>query len=98
MSDTPQEGALARVPRQPYDIVPQQGIDSAMVTTAFGLSGYKVVRTYGIVRGIVVRSRSLFGNIGAAFQVLLGGNISLYTRLCEQTRLEAFQVMLQHAA
>ena len=90
--------ALTKVPHPPYELVPGQTIQSSMVTTAFTLDGYRVVRTLGLVRGIVVRSRSLFGNIGAAFQMLLGGNISLYTRLCEQTRNEAFEIMLRHTA
>src|SRR5580658_1183073 len=69
-----------------------------MVTTAFTLDGYKIVRSLGVVRGIVVRSRSLFGNIGAGLQTLVGGNITLLTNLCEQTRGQAFDLMLQHAA
>jgi uncharacterized protein YbjQ (UPF0145 family) len=70
----------------------------AMVTTQFELDGYKVVRTLGIVRGIVVRSRSIFGTIGAGLQTILGGNITLLTNLCEKTRAESFELMLQHAA
>jgi uncharacterized protein YbjQ (UPF0145 family) len=69
-----------------------------MVTTQFELDGYHVVRTLGVVRGIVVRSRSIFGTIGASLQTILGGNITLLTNLCEKTRAEAFDVMLQHAA
>ena len=69
-----------------------------MVTTQFELDGFKVVRTLGVVRGIVVRSRSIFGTIGAGLQTLIGGNITLLTNLCEKTRGEAFDVMLQHAA
>jgi uncharacterized protein YbjQ (UPF0145 family) len=61
------------------------------------LPGYKVLRNHGVVRGVLVRSRSIFGNIGAAFQTLAGGNITLYTELCEKTRQDAFEVMLQHA-
>lgn len=68
-----------------------------MVSTAFDLSGYRVVRTLGVVRGIVVRSRSIFGTIGAGFQTLVGGNITLLSNLCEKTRAEAFDLMLQHA-
>ncbi len=67
------------------------------VTTAFELPGYRVVRTIGIVRGIVVRSRSLLGTLGASLQTLVGGNITLLSELCEKTREEAFQLMLQHA-
>src|SRR6185503_1044147 len=68
-----------------------------MVTTQFELDGYKVVRTLGVVRGIVVRSRSVIGTIGASLQTLIGGNITLLTNLCEKTREEAFDLMLQHA-
>ncbi len=67
-------------------------------TTAFTLSGYTVVKELGIVRGIIVRSRSIFGNIGAAFQTLVGGNITLYTELCEKTREDAYEMMMMHAA
>ena len=69
-----------------------------MTTTQFELHGYEVVRTLGLVRGIVVRSRSIFGTIGAGLQTLIGGNITLLTNLCEKTRQEAFDLMLQHAA
>jgi len=69
-----------------------------MVTTQFELDGFHVVRTLGVVRGIVVRSRSIFGTIGASLQTLVGGNITLLTNLCEKTRSEAFDLMLQHAA
>ena len=69
-----------------------------MVTTQFELDGFKVTRTLGVVRGIVVRSRSIFGTIGAGLQTILGGNITLLTNLCEQTREHAFDLMLQHAA
>ena len=69
-----------------------------MVTTQFELDGYHVTRTLGVVRGIVVRSRSIFGTIGASLQTLVGGNITLLTNLCEKTRSEAFDLMLQHAA
>jgi len=71
-------------------------IPHSMTTTAFTLDGYKTVETLGVVRGITVRSRSVFGNIGAGFQILFGGNISLYTRLCEQAREEAFNLMVKH--
>jgi uncharacterized protein YbjQ (UPF0145 family) len=69
-----------------------------MVTTALELPGYRIVRNLGIVRGIVVRSRSLVGTIGASLQTLVGGNITLYTELCEKAREDAFELMLQHAA
>jgi uncharacterized protein YbjQ (UPF0145 family) len=68
-----------------------------MVTTQLDLHGYEVVRTLGLVRGIIVRSRSVFGTIGASLQTLVGGNISLLTDLCEKTREEALDLMLQHA-
>ena len=68
-----------------------------MVTTQFELDGYRATRTLGVVRGIVVRSRSIFGTIGAGLQTLVGGNITLLTNLCEKTRQEAFDLMLQHA-
>jgi len=69
-----------------------------MVTTQFELDGFRIVRTFGVVRGIVVRSRSIVGTIGASLQTILGGNITLLTNLCEKTRAEAFDLMLQHAA
>jgi uncharacterized protein YbjQ (UPF0145 family) len=69
-----------------------------MVTTQFELDGFRVLRTLGVVRGITVRSRSIFGTIGASLQTLVGGNITLLTNLCERTRAEAFDLMLQHAA
>ena len=68
-----------------------------LTTTAFEIAGYRILRSYGVVRGIIVRSRSLIGNIGAGFQSLFGGNITLYTELCERARDDAFQQMLQHA-
>jgi uncharacterized protein YbjQ (UPF0145 family) len=69
-----------------------------MVTTAFTLDGYRIVRNLGLVRGIIVRSRSIVGTMGATLQTLVGGNITLFTNLCEQTREHAFDLMLQHAA
>ncbi|GAP65142.1 hypothetical protein MBSD_n0431 [Mizugakiibacter sediminis] len=69
-----------------------------MVTTGTELAGHRVVRQLGVVRGITVRSRSVIGNIGAALQTLVGGNISLYTELCERAREDAFELMLEHAA
>lgn len=73
-------------------------IPHGMVTTANDLHGYRVTRTLGLVRGVTVRSRSVVGNIGAALQTLVGGNITIYTELCEKAREEAFELMLQHAA
>ena len=73
-------------------------INLDFVTTAFELPGHRIIRNVGVVRGIVVRSRSIFGTIGAGLQTLVGGNITLLTNLCEKTRAEAFDLMLQHAA
>src|SRR5438067_978927 len=73
-------------------------MDPTMTTTAFALDGYRTVKTFGVVRGIIVRSRSIFGTIGAGLQTLVGGNISLFTNLCERTRSDAFELMLRHAA
>jgi uncharacterized protein YbjQ (UPF0145 family) len=73
-------------------------VSVAMVTTTLDLPGQKIVRNLGVVRGIVVRSRSIVGNIGAALQSLVGGNITLYSELCEKARDDAFKLMLQHAA
>ena len=72
-------------------------IAHSMVTTAFTLDGYTTVRNFGLVRGIIVRSRSIVGTIGATLQTIVGGNITLLTNLCEQTREHAFDLMLQHA-
>lgn len=72
-------------------------IFSDKVTTAFELPGQRVVQNMGIVRGVVVRSRSLVGSIGAALQTLFGGNITLYTQLCERARHDAYELMLKHA-
>jgi uncharacterized protein YbjQ (UPF0145 family) len=69
-----------------------------MVTTSQELPGYRIVRNYGIVRGIIVRSRSLLGSIGAGLQTIIGGNITILTELCEKTREEAYELMMQHAA
>lgn len=73
-------------------------VEAHMITTAFTLDGYQITRNLGIVRGIIVRSRSIFGTIGASFQTLVGGNITLLTKLCEETRAHAFERMSQHAA
>ena len=73
-------------------------VEPIMVTTSMELPGYRIVRNFGIVRGIIVRSRSLLGSIGAGLQTILGGNITLFTELCENTREEAYELMLQHAA
>jgi len=72
-------------------------LDQSMVTSAVELPGYKIVRNLGLVRGIVVRSRSIVGNLGAALQTIVGGNITILTDLCEKTREDAFELLLQHA-
>jgi len=72
-------------------------MNDSMTTTAFELPGYRTVKTIGVVRGIIVRSRSIVGNIGAALQTLVGGNITIFTELCEKTRSDAFLQMLAHA-
>ena len=68
-----------------------------MVTTAFELPNYRIIQNLGIVRGIVVRSRNIFATIGASLQTIVGGNITVWTNLCEQTRVDAFDIMIQHA-
>ncbi|HXN22289.1 MAG TPA: YbjQ family protein [Candidatus Dormibacteraeota bacterium] len=73
-------------------------IDMTLVTTANEISGYRIVRTLGIVRGIIVRSRSILGTLGAALQTIVGGNITILTELCEKTREDAFELMMEHAA
>jgi uncharacterized protein YbjQ (UPF0145 family) len=72
-------------------------MDTTLVTTAFTLDGYRIVRNLGLVRGITVRSRSIIGTVGAGLQTIFGGNISLLQELCEKTRQEAYVIMLQHA-
>jgi uncharacterized protein YbjQ (UPF0145 family) len=82
----------------PYEISPPRySVSHHMVTTAFELPNFRVTQNLGVVRGIVVRSRNVFVNIGAAFQTLVGGNITAWTQLCEQTRKDAFEIMIQHA-
>ena len=71
-------------------------MNGMMVTTAFSFDGYRIIKNLGVVRGITVRSRSIFGNIGAGIQTLFGGNISLYQELCEKARADAFTIMAQH--
>ena len=72
-------------------------VDRNLITTAFDLAGFRIKDNMGLVRGIVVRSRSLIGNIGAGLQTLFGGNITLYTELCERARLDAYRLMVDHA-
>ena len=83
---------------QPAEVTYASPIPHDMVTTAFVLDGYTIKRNFGLVRGIIVRSRSIVGTIGASLQTIVGGNITLFTKLCEQTREHAFDLMLQHAA
>ena len=83
----------------PYRVSdPRFSVSPQMVTTAFELPGYRVTQNLGIVRGIIVRSRSIVANIGAGLQTLVGGNITAWTKLCEETRSEAFEIMIQHAS
>lgn len=86
------------VQRVPYAVSPPRySVSHQMVTTAFELPNYRVVQNLGVVRGIVVRSRNVFATIGASFQTLLGGNITMWTSMCEQARADAFEIMIQHA-
>jgi len=72
-------------------------MDHKLITTAFSIDGFRVKENLGVVRGIVVRSRSLFGTIGASLQTIVGGNITLFTQLCEKTRNDSFELMVSHA-
>ena len=91
MSDSMQQ-------RVPYAVSPPRySVSHQMVTTAFELPNFRVVQNHGVVRGIVVRSRNVFATIGAGLQTLVGGNITVFTTLCEQTRNDAFDIMIQHA-
>ena len=84
--------------RVPYAVSPPRySVSHQMVTTAFELPNYRVMQNLGVVRGIVVRSRNVFATIGAGLQTLVGGNITVFTTLCEQTRNDAFDIMIQHA-
>ena len=84
--------------RVPYAVSPPRySVSHQMVTTAFELPNYRVVQNLGVVRGIVVRSRNIFATIGAGLQTIVGGNITVFTTLCEQTRSDAFDIMIQHA-
>ncbi len=84
--------------RTPYPVSePRYSVAPQMVTTAFELPGYRVRQSLGVVRGIVVRSRNLFVNIGAVLNSMVGGNITAWTNLCETTRRDAFEIMIQHA-
>jgi uncharacterized protein YbjQ (UPF0145 family) len=84
--------------RVPYAVSPQRySVSHQMVTTAFKLPNYNIVQNLGVVRGIVVRSRNIFATLGATVQTIIGGNITVWTNLCEQTRADAFDIMIQHA-
>src|SRR5918999_2928121 len=84
--------------RVPYQVSPPRySVSHQMVTTAFELPNYRIVQNLGVVRGIVVRSRNIFATIGASLQTIVGGNITVWTNLCEQTRADAFEIMIQHA-
>ncbi|HKP45083.1 MAG TPA: YbjQ family protein [Pyrinomonadaceae bacterium] len=84
--------------RAPYNVSPPRySVSHQMVTTAFELPNFRITQNLGIVRGIVVRSRNIFATIGAGFQMVVGGNITVWTKLCEQTRADAFEIMIQHA-
>ena len=96
-----QQGQYPQGQYPQYQQQPQAGataFDHSLVTSAFELPAHTIVRNYGIVRGIIVRSRSVVGNIGAAFQQIVGGNISIYTNLCEKARMDAYELMITHAA
>lgn len=88
-------------PQMPQSGSPAAGrrstVNHALTTTTFTLEGRRIARNLGVVRGVMVRSRSIFGTIGGSLQSLVGGNISLFTSLCEKTRAEAFELMLLHA-
>ena len=84
--------------RTPYAVSPPRySVSHQMVTTAFELPNFRVMQNLGVVRGIVVRSRNVFATIGAALQTMVGGNITVWTKLCEDTRADAFEIMIQHA-
>ncbi|MFA7360694.1 MAG: YbjQ family protein [Candidatus Kapaibacterium sp.] len=72
-------------------------MEHSLITTAFTIDGYKISKNLGVVRGITVRSRNMFATIGASLQTIVGGNITLFTELCEKTRIEAFEIMVKHA-
>src|ERR671912_823382 len=84
--------------RVPYAVSPPRySVAHQMVTTTFELPNYRVVQNLGVVRGIVVRSRNIFATLGATLQTVVGGNITVWTKLCEDTRTDAFDIMIQHA-
>jgi uncharacterized protein YbjQ (UPF0145 family) len=84
--------------RVPYAVSPPRySVSHQMVTTAFELPNFRIVQNLGVVRGIVVRSRNVFATIGASLQTIVGGNITVWSSLCEQARADAFDIMIQHA-
>jgi uncharacterized protein YbjQ (UPF0145 family) len=86
-------------PRTPYEVSPPKySVSHQMATTAFELPNFRVLQTLGVVRGIVVRSRNVIATLGAAFQQVVGGNITIWTKMCEETRRDAFDIMIQHAS
>jgi uncharacterized protein YbjQ (UPF0145 family) len=88
-------GAMSADERK--DAVHHSLMKHPMTSTTFGIEGYRVVKQFGVVRGVTVRSRSVIGNIGASLQTIFGGNITIYTELCEKTRAEACDMMVDHA-
>jgi uncharacterized protein YbjQ (UPF0145 family) len=85
--------------RAPYQVSPRNySVSHQMATTAFELPNFRITQNLGVVRGIVVRSRNVFATIGASLQTLVGGNITLWTNMCEETRRDAFEIMIQHAS
>ena len=82
----------------PYKVSPRYLLSNHMVTTAFTLEGFRIVRSLGVVRGITVRSRSILGTLGGTLHTIVGGNITAFTKLCETARAEAFDIMVQHAS
>ena len=82
----------------PYEVSQRYTLAHHMVTTAFTIDGFRIIRTLGVVRGITVRSRSIFGTLGGTLHTIVGGNITAFTRLCEVARAEAFDIMVQHAS
>ena len=86
-------------PLTPYEVSPKRySVSHQMATTAFDLPNFHVTQTLGVVRGIVVRSRNVFATLGATFQQVVGGNITIWTKMCEETRRDAFEIMIQHAS
>jgi uncharacterized protein YbjQ (UPF0145 family) len=98
LSKLNEAGKSVQNSRAPYSVAESYRVPEHMVTTTFTLDGFKVTRTIGVVRGITVRSRSVFGTLAGSLHTLVGGNITAFTKLCEMTRAEAFDIMIQHAS